>query len=185
MRERESQRNCFPSFHKYLSLTEGGYRLSERTAMASLRAVVPRASLSLRSQQLRHRLILPLNRSATTAPPPPKPRVLEKPERFNPPSHGSRLKRPRQYPGPPLSQKERQAQQTRKYPHMMPAEGTWMFWFLTNRAVHLYITLVIAALHTAQLPTLTDMSVHTRKSCTYNMVPRLRGQHPVSRPPTA
>ncbi|KAF2484304.1 hypothetical protein BDY17DRAFT_323171 [Neohortaea acidophila] len=113
--------------------------------MASVRQLIPRASLALHSRQLQHRLLLPTIRNATTTrpPPPPKPRVLEKPERFNPPSHPSRRARPRQYPGPPLSEHERQAQKTKKYPHMMPPEGSFMFWFLTNRAVHVWITLSV------------------------------------------
>lgn len=72
-----------------------------------------------------------------------KPRVLEKPAKFNPPSHPARLKRaPRQYPGPPLSAPEIEAQQTKQYPHMMPPEGSFMRWFLTNRSIHVWITLV-------------------------------------------
>lgn len=113
-------------------------------AMASLRQMAPRASLSLHSKQLQQLRLLPHFRYATTAAtrPPPKPRVLEKPERFNPPSHPSRRARPRQYPGPPLSEHQRQAQKLRKYPHMMPAEGSFLHWFLTSRAVHASITLV-------------------------------------------
>ncbi|MCJ1246280.1 hypothetical protein MMC30_003486 [Trapelia coarctata] len=72
-----------------------------------------------------------------------KPRVLEKPAKFNPPSHPARLNRPppRQYPGPPLSASEMEAQKTKQYPHMMPPEGSFMHWFLTNRSIHVYITL--------------------------------------------
>ena len=111
--------------------------------MASLRLLVPRASLSLHSRQLQKRLVgSSLRHASTTPPPPPKPRVLEKPERFNPPSHPSRRIRPRQYPGPPLSEHERQAQKVRRYPHMMPPEGSFMHWFLTNRVLHTWITLV-------------------------------------------
>ena len=118
--------------------------------MASLRPLIPRASLYLHSKQLQHRLCLPSIRHASTTPP-PKPRVLEKPERFNPPSHPSRLRtKPRQYPGPPLSEHERKAQTKRKYPHMMPPEGTFMHWFLTSRALHTWITLV-SPQHTIQI----------------------------------
>ncbi len=72
-----------------------------------------------------------------------KPRVLEKPTRFNPPSHGRRLKQqiPRQY-GPQLTEEQKTEQQTRKYPNMMPAPGTFMHWFLTSRGIHTFITLV-------------------------------------------
>ena len=80
-----------------------------------------------------------------------EPIVLEKPDKFRPPSHPSRLansRRSRQYPGPPLPESEKKAQMTRKYPHMFPKEGTFMFWFLTNRMVHVYITLVRSLLST-------------------------------------
>lgn len=78
-----------------------------------------------------------------------KPIYLEKPARFNPPSHGSRLPSgknkerrqeaalPRSY-GPELTEEQR----AKQYPHMMPNEGTFMHWFLTNRAIHAWITLV-------------------------------------------
>lgn len=75
---------------------------------------------------------------------PSKTIVLEKPDKFRPPSHSQRLNRkpPRQYPGPPLSEPERQAQKTKRYPSMFPSEGTSLHWFLTNRWIHLYISLV-------------------------------------------
>ena len=109
---------------------------------SALRRLAPRASLHLHLKQLQQRLLTPSLRSASTSPP-PKPRVLEKPERFNPPSHPSRLRsRGPKYYGPALSSHEREAQKTRRYPHMMPPEGTFMHWFLTDRRVHLYITMV-------------------------------------------
>ncbi|KAI9675086.1 MAG: hypothetical protein M1817_001494 [Caeruleum heppii] len=72
-----------------------------------------------------------------------KPIVLEKPTKFNPPSHPARLQKspPRSYAGPPLSAQQREAQKTRQYPHMMPPEGSFMHWFLTNRSIHIWITL--------------------------------------------
>lgn len=71
-----------------------------------------------------------------------KSRILEKPARFNPPSHGSRRVRPRAYPGPRLSEAEVEQQRTKRYPNMMPPEGSFMFRVLTNRSLHLWITLV-------------------------------------------
>jgi hypothetical protein len=72
-----------------------------------------------------------------------KPLVLEKPTKFNPPSHGARLRKyPPRYPGPQLSAEQAAAQKTKKYPNMMPSEGTFMHWFMTNRSIHMYITLV-------------------------------------------
>jgi hypothetical protein len=88
------------------------------------------------------RFRLSVRHASTTAP--PKTIVLEQPDKFRPPSHPQRLNRraPRQYPGPPLSEAERKAQKTKRYPHMFPNEGTFMHWFLTNRWLHLFITVV-------------------------------------------
>jgi hypothetical protein len=72
-----------------------------------------------------------------------KPLVLEKPTHFRPPSHGQRrVKEAPRYPGPKLSEEEEAARKTRKYPNMMPAEGTFMHWFINNKSIHLTITLV-------------------------------------------
>jgi len=84
-------------------------------------------------------------RNATTKAKPGKPLVLEKPARFNPPSHGSRISKgpPRyQYAGPQMTEEQKAAQATKKYPSMMPPEGTFMYWFINNKSIHLYITMV-------------------------------------------
>ena len=80
-------------------------------------------------------------RYASTSP--SKPRVLEKPTKFNPPSHGKRLKErmPRIY-GPEITYEQRKEQGKSYYPNMMPPEGTFMHWFLMNRSIHLWIILV-------------------------------------------
>lgn len=111
--------------------------------MAALRPSLAPSAFALHSRQLQRMLARPVGlRYASSKPPPPKPRLLEKPERFNPPSHPSRLRsKPRSY-GAPLSDRERQAQKTRTYPHMMPAEGTFTYWFLTNKTIHLWISIV-------------------------------------------
>ncbi|KAG9235476.1 hypothetical protein BJ875DRAFT_270574 [Amylocarpus encephaloides] len=71
-----------------------------------------------------------------------KPLVLEKPAKFNPPSHGQRrVKAGPRYPGPSLSEEQIHRQKTKKYPTMMPPEGSFMRWFLTNRSIHMYITM--------------------------------------------
>ena len=73
-----------------------------------------------------------------------KPIVLEKPAKFNPPSHGSRLKRnnpmPKHY-GPALSGEEVAAQRTRSYPGMMAPQGTWAHWFWHSKLLHVFITM--------------------------------------------
>ncbi|KAL2873333.1 hypothetical protein SGCOL_011539 [Colletotrichum sp. CLE4] len=71
------------------------------------------------------------------------PLILEKPAKFNPPSHGARLPKnngPKHYGGP-LSGQEVRAQRTREYPGMMAPEGTWAHWFFNSRKVHLFISL--------------------------------------------
>ncbi|KAK4162248.1 hypothetical protein QBC43DRAFT_80423 [Cladorrhinum sp. PSN259] len=73
------------------------------------------------------------------------PRILEKPARFNPPSHGSRLPTrkggiPRHYGGE-LSDAELKYQEEREYPMMPPPKNTWAHWFLNTRWIHLAITL--------------------------------------------
>jgi hypothetical protein len=70
--------------------------------------------------------------------------VLEKPAKFNPPSHGSRLKRntmPKHY-GPELTASEVAAQNARHYPGVMAPEGTWSHWFWHSRLLHTFITMV-------------------------------------------
>ncbi|OTB05319.1 hypothetical protein M426DRAFT_10646 [Hypoxylon sp. CI-4A] len=83
---------------------------------------------------------------------PSKPIVLEKPERFNPPSHGARLPRstPRHYGGV-MSEAELQAQSAKAYPGMPPPENTWTHWFLNSRGIHMFIT----------LGTLTSLALYT------------------------
>lgn len=77
--------------------------------------------------------------------------VLEKPEKFVPPSHGTRLpnkarqqqhQQQQQHYGGSLSGEELAAQRTREYPGMPPPRGTWAHWFWTSRALHLTITMV-------------------------------------------
>ncbi|KAI0385340.1 hypothetical protein F5Y04DRAFT_245590 [Hypomontagnella monticulosa] len=83
---------------------------------------------------------------------PSKPLVLEKPERFNPPSHGARLPRstPKHYGGA-MSDAEIQAQTVKTYPGLPPPPNTWTHWFIHSRGIHLLIT----------LGTLTSLAVYT------------------------
>ncbi|KAK2810569.1 hypothetical protein FQN50_002826 [Emmonsiellopsis sp. PD_5] len=83
-------------------------------------------------------------------------RVLEKPDRFRPPSHPSRRVmnanargEPRNYPGPALSAKEVEEKKTKRYPNMFPPEGTVMHKFLTSKGIHVWISMsVLVALAT-------------------------------------
>lgn len=85
------------------------------------------------------------------------PRVLEKPDKFRPPSHAARRvvqtrngrvvgggsgANPVNYPGPKLSDQEREEKRTKQYPNMFPPEGTVMFRFLTSRWIHVWIAMV-------------------------------------------
>lgn len=78
--------------------------------------------------------------------PPRKPIVLEKPAKFTPPSHSARLPRraPRGAALPTYERSERDKEEGKRkqYPHMMPPEGTFLHWFLTNRTIHVWITMV-------------------------------------------
>ncbi|RMZ79968.1 hypothetical protein DV738_g3083, partial [Chaetothyriales sp. CBS 135597] len=85
--------------------------------------------------------------ASSTAHPPDKPIVLEQPDKFRPPSHPARLvksKRPNTF-GSGYNQsstaKEQAEQKTRRYPHTFPNEGTVMHKFLTNRSLHVFISL--------------------------------------------
>lgn len=74
-----------------------------------------------------------------------KPIVLEKPERFNPPSHGARLPRKgrpqQQHYGGALSEEDVAAQRKKDYPGLPPPPNTWAHWFWNSRLLHLGITM--------------------------------------------
>jgi hypothetical protein len=73
-----------------------------------------------------------------------KPIVLEKPLKFNPPSHGSRLRNktmPKYYGGV-VTPEELAAQRQKSYPGMMAPEGTVAHFFWHSRMLHTCITLV-------------------------------------------
>ncbi|KAJ4326833.1 hypothetical protein N0V84_002756 [Fusarium piperis] len=110
------------------------------------RAIIPRFLLPLQGPLWRG-ISIPLSQnsirirfaSSSTE----KPIVLEKPARFNPPSHGSRAKRnhvPKHY-GPDLTAAEIAAQNTKNYPGMMAPEGTWAHFFWHSRLLHTLITM--------------------------------------------
>ncbi|KAH0599661.1 hypothetical protein MHUMG1_02451 [Metarhizium humberi] len=95
------------------------------------------------SQNVRIRYASSSSPTGHRNPPSQKPIVLEKPAKFNPPSHGSRLKRnvmPKHY-GPELSASEISAQNKRNYPGVMAPEGSWSHWFWHSRLLHTFITM--------------------------------------------
>ncbi|KAK7536255.1 uncharacterized protein J3D65DRAFT_627935 [Phyllosticta citribraziliensis] len=74
------------------------------------------------------------------------PRVLEKPDKFRPPSHGAKLptrKRPSYQYGPRLTEEDLQAQKTKKYPNMEPPKGTWSYYLVKSVRFHSFIALFV------------------------------------------
>ncbi|KAK6006127.1 hypothetical protein QM012_006537 [Aureobasidium pullulans] len=116
--------------------TMSALQLSRQLALRNMRN--PQPSLPARS-------LLASRPASTSSKPVPKGRLLEKPTRFNPPSHPARLPRRNRQPAfqVPLSAKEKEQQKRKQYPHMMPPEGTFFHWFLTNRTIHVWITMSI------------------------------------------
>ncbi|KAK3344061.1 hypothetical protein B0T25DRAFT_556032 [Lasiosphaeria hispida] len=85
------------------------------------------------------------NTSPTAKPAASGPRVLEKPERFNPPSHGARLPRktgaPSRHFGGELSETDLKSQARKDYPGLEPPKGSWAQRILYSRWIHMAITL--------------------------------------------
>lgn len=76
--------------------------------------------------------------------------VIPQPDKFRPPSHSAR--RPNRnlenkIYGPPISEEDKKRMATKKYPNMMSPEGTFSHWFLHNRSIHVWISLVFTTLH--------------------------------------
>lgn len=101
-------------------------------------------------------LSLSAYRHASSRALPPRPRTLQEqlkdktpvipqPDKYRPPSHGRRTPRSetmqRSY-GPKLSEEDKLRMRTKKYPNMMSPEGTFSHWFLNNKAIHIWITMV-------------------------------------------
>ncbi|KIW58539.1 hypothetical protein PV05_03049 [Exophiala xenobiotica] len=82
--------------------------------------------------------------STSTSQNPNKPIVLEQPDKFRPPSHPARLTSRRRAPAAynqGTTAEEKESQKTRTYPHMFPQKGSFMHWFLTDRWIHIWITM--------------------------------------------
>lgn len=74
------------------------------------------------------------------------PRVLEKPDKFRPPSHSAKLpkrKRPVYQYGPRLTEEELLAQKTKKYPSMEPPKGTWSYYLVKSVRFHSFVALFV------------------------------------------
>ncbi|KAB8076652.1 hypothetical protein BDV29DRAFT_83206 [Aspergillus leporis] len=117
-----------------------------------------------------------------------KPRVLEQPDKFRPPSHPARRvvqtrngkiigREPVNYPGPKLSEKEKEEQKHRQYPNMFPPEGTVMYKFLTNRWIHIWIAMGVLT----SLATFTFTTNFKQSSPFAHLLPSWSGllSHPI------
>ncbi|KAL4781614.1 hypothetical protein BJX76DRAFT_11457 [Aspergillus varians] len=124
--------------------------------------------------------------ASTKASPPPKdqkPRVLEKPDKFRPPSHPARRVvqtrngRVVNYPGPKFSEKEEAERKTKQYPTMFPPEGTVMFRFLTSRWIHIWIAMGVLT----SLATFTFTTNFKQSSPFAHLLPSWSGllRHPI------
>jgi hypothetical protein len=79
---------------------------------------------------------------------PNKPIVLVQPDQFRPPSHPARLvrRRKRMYYGRDLTEEDKEELNSKQYPYAFPPKQSFMHWFLTNRGIHVWISLVRGAL---------------------------------------
>lgn len=116
-----------------------------------------------------------------------KPIVLEKPLKFNPPSHGSRLRNktlPKHY-GAVITPEELSAQKMKSYPGVMAPEGTWQHFFWHSRMLHTCITLVStspAQNFLGSTKTNTVFTGNTLHPRALNILPPLRHLFPLQRP---
>lgn len=133
------------------------------------RFLLPRGPLLLRARASPSALVplSTLRYASSNAPPPPRPKslaeqirakaivipkanVIPQPDKYRPPSHGKRTPRSetqqKSY-GPPISAEDRERMRTKKYPNMMSPEGTFSHWFLNNRGIHIWITMVCSNLY--------------------------------------
>jgi hypothetical protein len=84
--------------------------------------------------------------------------VIPQPDKYRAPSHSARKPNrnlENKIYGAPISEEDRKRMATKKYPNMMSPEGTFSHWFLHNKAIHLWITMVHAHLQSPYLSRLT------------------------------
>lgn len=122
---------------------------SEMASTPVPRFLLPRPYLPLlrhqRALQRQPALLIASRNASSKSTRNEKPIVLEKPDKFRPPSHGARLpprKQPQYTYGARLTDEQIAEQKTKQYPHMMPPEGSFTHWVLTNRMLHTWISLV-------------------------------------------
>lgn len=117
------------------------------------RFLLPRGIPHRATRYFQHRRNFSTTTQRHQTPASDKPRTLAQPDKFRPPSHPARrvvttrngtkvVREPFNYPGRPLTAKEKEEQKTKRYPNMFPAEGTVLFKFLTSRWIHAWIAMV-------------------------------------------
>jgi hypothetical protein len=109
------------------------------------RFLIPRGYAALRVTALpfpQHTIVRHASAAAGKAKDTP---TLAQPDKYRPPSHGRSVPRSiteqRSY-GPKLTKEEKERMAKKKYPNMMPPKGTFMYWFLHNKELHIYISFV-------------------------------------------
>lgn len=118
--------------------------------------------------------------------------VIPQPDKYRPPSHSKKAPNrnlENKVYGPPISEEDRKRMATKKYPNMMSPEGTFSHWFLHNKAIHLWITMVhITLLPTIHFPgpsKLTPLTTgYSRLTRSNSMVPGLCHQDYLRAPPS-
>lgn len=143
------------------------------------------------SEEFRRRqeALLKQKQKATTPTP-----VIPQPDKYRPPSHSARKPNrnlENKIYGPPLTEEDRKRMATKKYPNMMSPEGTFSHWFLHNKAIHLWITMVRRLLpqsfHNMLLypqtsrPHIDNLPGHPNLPSSNRMVPRLHLQNDLRR----
>ncbi|KAK3387132.1 hypothetical protein B0H63DRAFT_150324 [Podospora didyma] len=121
------------------------WRRVANTTNGSMMTTTTKTAATRRTQLARFAASSHANNSSSPTSPPPQPsNILEKPERFNPPSHGARLARanggiPRHYGGA-LGFEEVQRQKVKDYPGLPPPPESWAHRVLMKRWIHLTLT---------------------------------------------
>jgi hypothetical protein len=125
------------------------------------------AQRSVKHNGLPRRLFRTTSARLADTPDPNKPIVLEQPDKFRPPSHPSRIarRRKRMYYGRDLTEEDKAELDSKQYPYAFPPKQSFMHWFLTNRSIHLWITLVRKSTYTQDflLPSLSLILSHNQK----------------------
>lgn len=88
--------------------------------------------------------------------------VIPQPDKYRPPSHSARKPNrnlENKIYGAPVSEEDRKRMATKKYPNMMSPEGTFSHWFLNNKFIHVWITMVRCSIHTRTQPTFRSPSL--------------------------